>query len=467
MIEKEKLIKAVFGESLFAIDVKIASWGLFSSVVTDSRQVTPGALFVPLMGEKQDGHEYIPQALEKGATVVFLDKEHKNSLFEKYNDTTYSEKILFIVVDNTLKALQDAARCYLSKFPSLIKIGITGSCGKTTTKEILGKLLSVRYNVKMNEGNFNSETGLPLSVFKITKENQIGIFEAGMNRRGEIKELADVLQPNYALITNVGTAHIGILGSRQAIAEEKKEIFSNFTGTQVGFISELDDYKDFLSKDVNGIIKQFGFLTTPGFESFESLGLEGSLVHFKGNRDVRFALPGVYNLRNALGAVSVAEELGLTLEEICEGLENVKTMFGRSQIFKAENGLTLLQDCYNANPNAMEAAIDFCNSVQWDGKKIYILGSMLELGNSSAVEHKKIGEILAKSPADLVLLFGEEIKPAVGPLEKANKKVFYTSDINELLDVVKKEVTPKTFVFVKGSRGMKLERVSEMLFGRQ
>ena len=221
-------------ESLLSLDeVLLAAKGVllnkevpetfcFTSVVTDSRQVSAGGLFVPLLGEKQDGHTYIPQALEKGATVVFVVKDKAKetdyvSLFVKRYPTVF-----FVAVENTLYALQHIACMYVKKFPKLIKIGITGSNGKTTTKEILAHLLSEKYSVIMNQGNLNSETGLPLSVFAIREYHEVGIFEMGMNRRGEISELASVLLPDVGVITNIGTAHIGILGSKDAIAEEKK-----------------------------------------------------------------------------------------------------------------------------------------------------------------------------------------------------------------------------------------------------
>ncbi|HPS44233.1 MAG TPA: Mur ligase family protein, partial [Treponemataceae bacterium] len=219
----------------------------FSSVATDSRNVLPGSLFVPLMGEFLDGHTFIAKALESGAAVIFVDAAHGSGSASLFCTLGKQYNASFIVVENTLHALQDAAGAYLKKFPKLLKIGITGSSGKTTTKEITGAIFSQKYRVIMNEGNLNSETGLPLSVFKVRPEHEVGIFELGMNRKGEITEIARVLMPKLALITNIGTAHIGILGSRQAIAEEKKEIFSFFDSDSTGFVPEDDDWKDFLS----------------------------------------------------------------------------------------------------------------------------------------------------------------------------------------------------------------------------
>lgn len=199
----------------------------FSSIATDSRNVTPGSLFVPLMGEHQDGHTYIPRAIEAGASVILVDSDHSDGSASLFSTMGKQYGVSFIRVKNTLNALQDAARFYVGLFPDLIKIAITGSSGKTTTKELLASIFSVSNAVITNEGNLNSETGLPLSVFRIRKEHTFGIFEMGMNRRGEILELAQVFSPSFALITNIGTAHIGILGTQAAIAEEKKKFFLN------------------------------------------------------------------------------------------------------------------------------------------------------------------------------------------------------------------------------------------------
>ena len=230
----EDLISLNFEEVLRALDGKALSNFCgesldFYGVATDSRNVKEGFIFVPLVGTL-DGHTFIDQAVENGAKIVFVTEYfyqfHSNKIFE-----LKKQKITVICVSHTMYALQNLAALYVSKFPNLIKIGITGSSGKTTTKEIAVSVLKQKFNVVYNEGNLNSETGLPLSVFKIRPYHEVGIFEMGMNRKGEISELATVLKPNYGVITNIGTAHIGILGSRQNIATEKREIFRFFNSS--------------------------------------------------------------------------------------------------------------------------------------------------------------------------------------------------------------------------------------------
>ena len=185
----------------------------FSTVVTDSRNVVPLSLFVPLIGEKQDGHGYIPQALEKGASVVFVAQSAYEADSAAYESLSVTHgDVAFIAVKNTLHALQDAAACYVAKFPHLVRCAVTGSSGKTTTKEITASILRQKFNVVTNKGNLNSETGLPLSVFQIRREHTLGLFEMGMNRVDEIGEISAVLKPNYGIVTNIGTAHIGKIG---------------------------------------------------------------------------------------------------------------------------------------------------------------------------------------------------------------------------------------------------------------
>lgn len=432
----------------------------FSSVATDSRNVVPRSLFVPLRGEFQDGHIYIKNAVVAGASVIFVDSEYERSSSNILSALWGSHPVVFIMVENTLRALQDAAGAYVSFFPDLLKIGITGSSGKTTTKEIIASIFSRKYSVVMNEGNLNSETGLPLSVFKIRKEHEAGIFELGMNRRGEIAEIAKVLLPSLALITNVGTAHIGILGTSQAIADEKKAIFSFFNDNCAGFIPEDDPRRDYLSQIAAGSIHTFGPNTTAGYEGFENLGIDGTLIRYEG-LGIHFSLPGFFNLKNALAAITLSRYAGLSPSLIKAGIELVKPLFGRTEILRGE--ITILLDCYNANPESMESALELCRTLEWNGKKIIVLGSMLELGQESVASHRKICGLASESGADSIFLFGEDIVHAGQTIEWKNIEPGYFTDIDELSSALLKTVQKGDLVFLKGSRGMALERVCPVL----
>jgi UDP-N-acetylmuramoyl-tripeptide--D-alanyl-D-alanine ligase len=450
------LIEAVNGTCI----CNYAPEGGFSSVVTDSRNVLPGSLFVPLMGEFQDGHTYIPKALDSGASVVFVDEAHGDGSASLLSSLAKQHSATIIVVKNTLHALQDAARRYVSMFPKLVKVGITGSSGKTTTKEITASIFLQRFNVVMNEGNLNSETGLPLSVFRIRDGHEVGIFELGMNRKGEISEIARVLNPSLALITNIGTAHIGILGTQRAIAEEKKEIFSGFDHESSGFVPEDDPWRDFLSDISSGTVYPYGPNSTPGFTGYEDLGIDGTLLRYEG-LEICFPLPGIYNMRNAIGAIALARRAGLSAGEIKAGIESVKPLFGRAEIIRGK--ITVMLDCYNANPDSMESALEFCTNLSWAGKKLFVLGSMLELGDASTEAHVRVCEMAAAAGVDRVFLFGEEIVSAAKSVAWGTVDVRSYDDIGVLGSELAHAVQEGDLVFLKGSRGMALERLCPAL----
>ncbi|MDY2843539.1 MAG: UDP-N-acetylmuramoyl-tripeptide--D-alanyl-D-alanine ligase [Treponema sp.] len=419
----------------------------FTSVATDSRKVTEKTLFVPLIGEFQDGHSYVPQAVGAGASAVFISKYADVKILAELKIFAQNHKnVAFILVENTLRALQKAAEAYVGKFPSLIRCAITGSSGKTTTKEIALSVLRQKFCVVATEGNFNSETGLPLSVFRIRKQHELGLFEMGMNRENEIKEIAEVFKPEFAVITNIGTAHIGILGSRENIAKEKKNIFSYIDEKGAAFIPENDDFADFLSEGVKGDVVFYGENSDKNVKFVRDEGLEGTVFSVDGV-EMRLPLPGHYNFLNALAAVEMAKNLGLDANEIKRGIESIKPLGGRSQIRKGK--FTILEDCYNANPDSMEKAIELCAGVssnvsagssasvstsvhggenQKKCKKIFVLGDMLELGALSKAEHEKVGVLALKSGADLVVLVGDEMNAA---FEKAKDILSEKGDLAE------------------------------------
>ena len=442
----------------------------FTSVHTDSRDIVEKSLFVPLVGEFQDGHRYIPQAAEKGASVVFIRMSNyeKDGEFFKNISLEYPD-IVFIAVENTMLALQNAAARYVEKFPHLMRVGITGSSGKTTTKEILVSILSQKYSVVSNPGNLNSETGLPLSVFGIRKEHQVGVFEMGMNRHNEMGEISAVLKPRFAIITNIGTAHIGNLGNRENIAIEKGKIFDHFHGFGTAVIPKNDDFADFLADNVEGKVVFYGDGEDPSVKFVADLGLDGTEFSVDGKKCV-LPLPGKYNFGNALGAIALAKVLGLDSESIVKGIQSMKPMFGRSQVIKGK--YTVVQDCYNANPDSMEKSIDFISSVTCrpGQKKILVLGDMLELGESSADEHRKAGLQAAGAGASMVVFVGHEMKNALDSFREKNSSAVSLhfeghsdSDIESAVDEIRKNAGEGDIVLIKASRGMGLERVTERL----
>jgi len=457
LLSFDALCKAVAGTAV----CNFSPYHGFDSVTTDSRTACFQSLFVPLRGIRQDGHRYIEAALQKGVCVFFADSTYLNVPANEKAIVSLGKKYCAgcICVENTLTALQDAAAAYLHQFPKLLKIGITGSNGKTTTKELLASIFAQKYRIIKNEGNLNSETGLPLSVFNVREEHQVGIFELGMNRKGEIAELASVLKPNIAVITNIGTAHIGILGSKDAIAQEKKRIFAYFDDNSAGFVPDEDSYAAFLKKTPHG--KLFGYGTAAGSYTLE--GLSGSTIRYKGET-IRFPLPGVHNIQNAFAAIAVAEYCNISLPSIKAGLEQAKALFGRSQI--VHGPVTYLLDCYNANPDSMEAGLAFCAGLAVSGRKIYVLASMRELGSESREAHRAVCKTAFASDADALFFFGEEICEAA--VEQGTRSpipffCFTEADAEKLRHELDKVLERGDFVFLKGSRSLALEQFEPIL----
>ena len=474
-MNKNEALLLTLDELIFSTKAKVAyapqedCIGVFS-VATDSRNVKSNGAFFPLLGEFQDGHTFIGKAIENGASVIVADEKVWSLDKSKYSSLV-ENKATVITVENTLYALQAAAAFYVKKFPKLIKVGITGSNGKTTTKELVSSVLETKYNVIKTEGNFNSETGLPLSVFNIRKEHEIGVFELGMNRVDEIKELANVLFPNFAIITNIGTAHIGILGTKDNIAKEKKNIFYNFNDESVGFVPEDDEYASFLQDVQKGKIFTYGEKSSSKISSVEDLGLLGTSFNYE-NVNINLALAGKYNFSNALSAVFLGEKLGLSANEIKTGIEKVKPLGDRSNII--QGNFTVVKDCYNANFDSMAAAIDFYGKLEVSGKKTFVLGDMLELGSDSKALHEKIGKIAVNQNIDKIIFVGKEmsygyfiakeIKNAKNLLvELESLESYDDGSVFELTEKLEKCAKSGDLFFFKGSRGIKLERIADKL----
>jgi len=276
----------------------------------------------------------------------------------------------------------------------------------------------------------------------------------GMNHEGEIAALARVLNPDIALITNIGSAHIGILGSKDAIAKEKKNIFSQFRGQGVALIPQDSPYRDYLAQGVRGRVSFYGEENFAELGGVKDLGLDGTEIIWDG-KQARFSLPGRYNLANAFAAIAIAREIPVSAGAVRQGIELVRPLFGRGEIIHGK--ATVIQDCYNSNPESLAAALEFCDSLDWPGRRIYVIGEMLELGEDSGKAHEGMGRLLAGSKADKVFLYGKETSVAGETLEAG--RFFHTCDIKELAPAVNGFVRDGDLVLLKGSRGCALERV--------
>lgn len=384
--------------------------------VIDSRLVEPGYLFIPVKGEKVDGHRFIPDVFEKGALAVFSEQELCNAAGP------------YILVESSLAAMKMLAEDYRKSLDIKV-VGITGSVGKTSTKEMIASVLAQKYNVLKTEGNFNNEIGLPLTIFKIRQEHEVAVLEMGISEFGEMHRLAQMANPDICVITNIGLCHLENLITRDGILKAKTESFEHLTPEGVAILNGDDD-KLCEKKMVNGRPAVFYGLgaapkraeTEKGEKTLapkqiyatevEALGLTGmrAKIHIRNGNEpetqftVEIPIAGEHNVYNALAAAAVARELGLTAEETKRGIEAVQTIGGRSNLLH-RNGVTIIDDCYNANPVSMKASIDVLSKAE--GRKIAVLGDMGELGAEERQLHFSVGEHFKGKGIDELFCTGE------------------------------------------------------------
>ncbi len=422
------------------------------SACVDSRLVMPGCLFVALPGERADGHSFVDDAMSRGAVAAFVRADR----LAEVRSSVYGSATLFPVSD-TLKALQEIARRWREMHPDLLRVGITGSNGKTTTKELVAAILSRAAPTVYSHGNYNSDIGLPMELLRIRPEHRFGVFELGMNRPGEIRELTDLVAPDVALITNVGSAHVGMLGSRRRIAEEKKEIFSRFDGDQTAIVPPSGEFSRYLASDVAGTVVRHS-RSSAGVIRIENRNLGGATLHLR-EGPIQLKLPGEHMIANTLAALVVARVLNIPFDTIRSGIESVEPMFGRTQVIRER--VTVVQDCYNANPESMAVALSLLAEISAAGRRIAILGAMKELGRESAAAHRSVVQRALSTGVDEVWLVGDEFVAAVGPSSENVRS--YGDDEWEELEHDAAEIADGDVVLLKGSRLLELERLAPVI----
>jgi UDP-N-acetylmuramoyl-tripeptide--D-alanyl-D-alanine ligase len=365
-------------------------------IVIDSRMVQDDYVFVAIKGERTDGHRYIEQVFADGALAVVTEQP-----------LTISKP--YILVDSTRQALKDLAAFYLSRLDVKV-VGISGSVGKTSTKEMIASVLSRKYQVHKTKGNFNNEIGLPLTIFKLEETHQAAVLEMGISDFGEMHRLAAVAQPDIAVLTNIGMSHLKTLGSRDGILKAKTEMFDHLRGDACVILNGDDDLLCTLTQ-VNGKPPVFyGIGASRHKQAYasdiENLGLRGIrlTIHLADEAiRVRIPIPGEHNVYNALAAAAVGRQLGLTNEEIKDGIENARTIDGRTNLIETRN-MTVIDDCYNANPLSMKASIDVLATAL--GRTIAVLGDMGDLGQDERRLHYEVGRHLAEKGIDILFCAG-------------------------------------------------------------
>ena len=425
-----------------------------SSVSTDSRRIVKDALFIPIRGERFDGHTYIGNVMKAGALVTLTDHA------EGMPDCPY------ILVENTVSAMLLIAHFYL-KTLAVPVVGITGSVGKTSTKEMIASVLSQKYRVLKTAGNFNNNIGLPLTIFRLTEEDQVAVLEMGINHFGEMTVLAETAEPDIMVITNIGTCHLEFLGNRDGVFKAKTECF-DYVKQNGSVILNGDDDKLTAVTDVHGRRPIFYGMSPKcrvTAESVTPLGLKGSRCTISIDEDpfdVTVPVPGMHQVMNALAGAAVGAVFGLTAEEIKAGIESMETIAGRFRITEGSR-CTVIDDCYNANPMSMKASLGILNEAE--GRRAAVLGDMGELGANEKELHREVGEYAGTLDIETFLLCGELSKELQCGIfsKKPKADVHWFASSDELKAALPNLIRDGDTVLVKASHFMQFGKIVEEL----
>ena len=422
-------------------------------VSIDSRVIESQNLFIPFKGENVDGHKFVAQALKDGAGAAFYQKDVQL-------DGNVEGPIIW--VDDTLEALQQLAKAYL-KFVGPKVIAVTGSNGKTTTKDMIESVLKSHYKVKKTQGNYNNEIGLPLTILELDQDTEISILEMGMSGFGEIELLSNIAHPDIAVITNIGESHMQDLGSREGIAQAKSEITKGLIDGGL-FIYDGDEpllkphVEQLNHVDCISIGLESSNVKTCHFEQVTDKGIQ-----FKFNGTDQYKLPvlGAHNMKNATIAITIGEQLNLDYETIYHNISHVQLTGMRMEQHHLDDNTVIINDAYNASPTSMKAAIDTLSNM--GGRKSIILADVLELGGISEEMHKSVGDYLEDKAIANLYTFGNESKFINETGQPHVDKAVHFEDKQLLIDHILDNMTQGDKILVKGSRGMKLEEVVEAI----
>lgn len=457
--------KMTIGEIIQATDAKVIAVDELdeilekniSHITQDSREVTKDSLFFAIQGERLDGHQFVAECFEKGVAACLTSKV-----------IAPKKGSVLLLVPDVKKALLKLAAHYRNKF-DIPFIGITGSVGKTTTKDMVASVLAQKYDVLWTQGNYNNDIGVPLTLFRLEDHHQIAVIEMGMNHFGEIHVLAEVVRPQVGLISNVGVAHIEYLGSREGILKAKCEMFDFMPQDGVAILNADNDMLITLDGKFPQKLRWFGVEHKKDVyaENLDLLGMEKTkcCVHTPaGSFDVLVPMPGEHMVLNALSAVAVGLEMGLTLEEMKAGIENFVPTKNRMNVMKLDNGITVLNDVYNANPVSMKASLDILANAA--GRKVAILGFMGELGEYAAKMHEEVGAYAAEKGIKLLFCIGKfsefmEQGAKNNGIKEVHRYETQEDFWNQGLDFLNKGDS----ILVKASRSMALEKTVEKIQG--
>lgn len=424
-----------------------------TGVSINTRTLQKGDLFVPFRGEKVNGHLYVRHAIEAGASAALWQRDEPSP----------PDDLPILIVDDCQKALQEMARAYRDELSTTV-IGITGSNGKTSTKDLVASVLKPYFKVQKTQGNFNNELGLPLTILSLDEDTKFAVLEMGMSGFGQIQFLSELARPDYAVITNIGEAHMQDLGSREGIARAKFEITAGLeTYGKLFYDGDEPLLKPFVENFPQAV--SFGFddnneMTVTDIRATEN----GSTFMVSGIIDATFTIPvlGDHQVKNTLSAILIALEAGLTEEDIRKSLKDAALTDMRMQMIHAKGGATFINDAYNAAPSSMKAALNFIRETTMKEDKWVVLGDMLELGNQEREYHEAIAESI-NSEINGVCLYGPRMEWLYTKLQETfeGKLIWSKDDYKPIIELLEKSISKKSVILVKGSRGMALENIIE------
>lgn len=446
-IKLKNIVAAVDGQ--FFGDASLLDTDI-QEISTNSREIGDNTLFLPLVGDKFDAHDFIDSAFENGCVCTISHKK-----LDRDN---------YILVEDTLKAYRDVAEYYRGTFDVHV-IALTGSVGKTTAKEMLHSVLSEKYNVLKNQGNFNNEIGVPKTLLNLNKDHEIAIIEMGMNHFGEINRLSKIARPDICVITNIGDAHIGILGSREGIFKAKTEIFDYMKKDGKVYLYGDDDLLVALNEsEYNPTFfgeSSYNHVSVKEIKSVDIMGTEFTANAMGEEIDIKIAAPGQYMITSVLCAVAVAKDLGLSNEQIKQGVLKYIPPKMRNAIIKTDK-LTIINDAYNACEESILAGIDVLQLA--DGRKAAILGDILEVGDHGRRVHYSVGENVAHKDVDIVICCGQQSKHTYEGLKDSGKEnIYYFEDKEKMHEHLKDIIKQGDTVYVKASRGCAFEKTVKQL----
>ncbi len=435
---------------------------IVSKISIDTRTIENDSLFIPLVGENFDGHTFIDDAIKKGATTVLVEEGKLGNITNAYG-------INIIRVKNTLEALKQIAYYYKNLF-DIPFIGVTGSVGKTTTKDLIAGVLSGKHNVHKNIGNFNNEIGLPLTLFNLETHHDISVLEMGMSSYGEILDLVNIVDPNVAVITNIGLSHIEYFDSKENIMKAKLEITANLGKEDYLLVNGDDEYlKDIIRENRAYNIIFYGLSSNNDFYPINviDLGEEGSSIMININnkpRQFKIKQLGLHNVYNGLVAIWIGIKYGLSSEEIQNGLNSFEPSKMRLEIIN-KNNIKIINDSYNASPDSMKAAIDVLANIECN-RKIAVLGNMYEMGSFAEEGHRSVGEHIANKKIDLLIAVGEKAEWIALEAKKKGLKeenIFIVLTNEDAINTLEQNIQHNDAILIKGSRSMVMEEIASFL----